>query len=269
MKCATLLVLACLGHAAPLLAQGLTQSDVLQGTILQGWDDAPGTRMAAVHLRLAPQWKTYWRAPGDAGIPPSFDWSGSENLAGVRFHWPSPEVFHTNGLQTIGYHDELVLPIEVLAADPNRPVVLRARVDLGVCKDICMPAQLDLVADLSLPGAPDASIKAALKARPDTGREAGLGDIACQVEPIKDGLRLTARMELPAQGRSEAVAVESGIAGVWVSEAMVTRDGNSLTAMVDMVPPSGQPFALDRGGVTVTVIGGGGRAVEIRGCPSP
>jgi DsbC/DsbD-like thiol-disulfide interchange protein len=72
-----------------------------------------GGHMAAVELQLAPGWKTYWRSPGDAGIPPSFDWSGSENVKSVRLHWPAPEVFEANGMQTIGYHERLVLPVEI------------------------------------------------------------------------------------------------------------------------------------------------------------
>ncbi len=225
--------------------------------------------MAALDLQLAPQWKTYWRSPGDAGIPPQFDWTGSENVASVRFHWPAPDVFRTNGMQSIGYHDALVLPIEVTPVDPSRPVRLRARVDLGVCKDICMPASLDLAADLTLPGASDPVIRTALEAQPLTARAAGVGRVACALQPIRDGMRLTAEVDLPAQGRAEVVAIEPGIAGVWVSEAMVSREGNRLTAVVDMVPPSGAPFALNRGGIVLTVIGPAGRAVEIKGCPAP
>ena len=258
-----------LALASPAFSQGMTQSDVLEGQFRPGWRTDAGSHMAALELNLAPQWKTYWRAPGDAGIPPSFDWAGSENVASVRFHWPAPDVFHTNGMQSVGYHDALVLPIEVTAKDPNRPVKLRARVDLGVCKDICMPASLDLSADLTPSGQTDRVISAALKARPSTGREAGLGQIACTIAPIRDGLRLTATLDLPALGGQEVVVVEPGLAGVWVSEAQVSRSGGQLTAVVDMVPPSGAPFALDRRDVVLTVLGKPGRAVEITGCPAP
>ncbi|MEF3046410.1 protein-disulfide reductase DsbD domain-containing protein [Pseudotabrizicola sp. L79] len=254
--------------ATPALSQGLTQDDVVQGQFRAGWQTAPGAHISALHLELAQGWKTYWRAPGDAGIPPSFDWSGSSNLKSVRFHWPAPEVFHTAGMQTVGYHHRLVLPIEVEALDPAKPVTLRATVDLGVCKDICMPASLALSADLTIPGKADQVISAALQARPATAKEAGLRAIACAVEPIRDGLRVTARMTLPQQGRSEVVMIEPGQPGVWVSEAVVQRSGGDLVATVDMVPPSGQPFALTRSQVRITVIGQPGRAVDILGCPA-
>ncbi|PJF08360.1 protein-disulfide reductase DsbD domain-containing protein [Pseudorhodobacter sp. MZDSW-24AT] len=255
--------------ASPLHAQSVRLADVVEGEFRPGWQTAAGTHMAALHLRLAPNWKTYWRAPGDAGIPPHFNWAGSENVGSVRFHWPSPEVFHTNGLKTVGYHDELVLPIEITPKDPRKPVRLRASVDLGVCKDICIPATLMLGTALAAPGQADTAIHAALRARPATGAEAGLTRITCTVEPIRDGLRITARMDLPSQGRDEVVVFESGLPEIWVSESQVRRDGRSLTAMAEMVPPSGGPFSLNRSAVVVTVIGGDGRAVEIRGCPAP
>ncbi len=255
--------------AAPAFAQGTTQSDVLQGQFRPGWQIEAGRHMAAMELHLAPEWKTYWRSPGEAGIPPQFDWAGSNNVASVRFHWPSPDVFRTNGMQSIGYHNSLVLPIEVVAVDPSRPVHLQARVDLGVCKDVCLPASLDLSADLTAPGSADPVIKAALKAQPISARAAGVGRVTCALEPIRDGLRLTAEVDLPSQGRAEVVAVESGLPDVWVSEAMVSRDAGRLRAVVDLVPPSGAPFALDRSGIVLTVIGAAGRAVEIKGCPAP
>ena len=253
---------------APALAQGLSQSDIIDGQFRPGWQTEKGDHITALHLRLAPEWKTYWRAPGDAGIPPSFDWSGSENLRSLRFHWPTPEVFHTNGMQTVGYHDELMLPIEVTAVDPSRPVQLRAAIELGVCKDICVPASLYLEAELLPPGKADKAIAAALRVQPMPARQAGLKSLSCAVEPIDDGLRLTAQMELKPLGEQEVVVVEPGLAGVWVSEAEVSRSGKTLMAQVEMVPPSGAPFALVRDNILITVIGPDRKAVEVRGCPA-
>ena len=84
--------------AAPALAT--TQDDVLSAQLRPGWQMENGGHMAAVELQLAPGWKTYWRSPGDAGIPPTFDWSGSDNVRSVRIHWPAPLVFDANGMQT-------------------------------------------------------------------------------------------------------------------------------------------------------------------------
>lgn len=252
----------------PAQVLAFSQEDVLRGDIRPGWTTEAGTRMTALHLTLAPGWKTYWRSPGDAGIPPAFDWTGSENLRAVAFHWPRPHVFELNGMKTVGYHDALVLPIEVTPVDPGLPVRLKGTVDLGVCSDICIPASLAFDSVMEGKGSPDPMIDAALSDRPVTARQAGLTGIGCAVDPISDGLRITATMALPAAGGEETVVFESATSGIWVSEASATRSGGTLTAAADMVPPQGAPFALDRSAVTVTVISET-RAVEIRGCPAP
>lgn len=245
------------------------ETPVVQGGLRAGWRVADGSRIAGVELRLAKGWKTYWRAPGDSGIPPAFDWSGSENVKSARILWPRPEVFVINGLRSIGYRGDVVLPVEVTPHDPSRPVRLRAQVDLGVCRDVCMPTELVLDASISGPGQADAAIRAALDARPATAREAGLANLSCRVEPIRDGVRVHASMTLPAQGAAlETVVLEPPHPAIWVSEAQVTRHGTLLTAVADMVDTSGAPFALDRSAVTVTILGSRG-AVEHRGCPAP
>lgn len=246
---------------------GAQQADAIRAaSILPGWRTESGTRMAAFALTLDAGWKTYWRAPGDSGIPPQFDWSGSANLAAVELHWPRPEVFSVNGLQQIGYHDRLVLPLEVTARDPSLPVQLKVQVLLGVCRDICVPATLQLAITLDGVGAPDTAIRAALKARPDSAAKAGLAGISCDVTPIADGLAVSARIRLPDQGGPETVVFETGDGSVWVAPSTSRRDGAVLTATTEMVPTSGGPFALDRSGVIVTVLGKTG-AVEILGCP--
>ncbi len=266
MRQIALLTFALLAPALP--AAAFSQEDVLSGDLRTGWQAESGAHMTALHLTMAPGWKTYWRSPGDAGIPPSFDWSGSENLRAVHFHWPRPHVFTLNGMTTVGYKNDLILPIEVIPVDPSQPVRLKATVDLGVCDDICIPASLTLDSVIAGPGAPDAVIDAALADRPISARQAGLSGIGCAVDPISDGLRITATMGLPAGGGAETVVFESGHSDVWVSEASANRSGGTLTASAEMVPPQGTPFALDRSGVTVTVISAN-RAVEIRGCPAP
>ncbi len=262
IKCVCTLALL----AAPALAT--TQDDVLAAQLRPGWQMENGAHMAAVELQLAPGWKTYWRSPGDAGIPPVFDWSGSQNVKSVRIHWPAPQVFELNGMQTIGYHERLVLPVEITPDDPSLPMRLAVSVELGVCDEICLPASLSLVSDLAPPGAPDPAIQTALTQRPATAGEAGVTDVACQVDPIADGLRLTAKVRLPDPGRPEVVAFETADRAVWVAEAITERRGGELISITELVPPNGAPFALDRSGVTMTILAANG-AVEVMGCPAP
>ena len=252
-------------------ALGEVPSDLVTATVLPGWQMEGGNHMAALELVLAPGWKTYWRAPGDAGIPPVFDWAGSRNIADVRLHWPRPDVFETSGMQTIGYHDRLVLPFEVFATTAGEPVHVALQVDLGVCSDICVPASITVSADLQgvLPpgGARHAAIKQALADQPGHAGSAGMTSLACDVTPIDDGLRVTARLTMPPIGAVETVVLESQQSGVWVSEALTVRRGDQLVATVDMVNGQNGPFLFERDRVRVTVLAGP-TAVEVQGCPA-
>lgn len=263
MKILALIAALLLLPAAPLAAQ--SQDDVLHGALLPGWQEDNGNRIIALHLALAPDWKTYWRAPGESGIPPVFDWSGSRNLRAATLHWPSPVVFELNGMQSIGYHDELVLPIELVPQDPSQPVDLKLNVFLGICKDICVPAEIDLAAALDGAGQSDGRIAAALAQRPLTAAEAGVGKVTCQAEPIQDGLHLWARVALPRQGPSETLIFEVDDPAIWVAQSQSMRDGSVLTGGSDLVSAGDQPFLLNRSAVTITVIGQD-RSVEIKGC---
>ncbi len=255
--------------ATPAAAErAVSQDDVLQATLLPGWRAPDGRHFAALSLTLAPGWKTYWRSPGEAGIPPMLDFDGSRNLGPVSLRWPSPAVFDINGMQTIGYHDALILPIEVTPRQAGQPVELRLHVDMGVCKDICLPATLDLTATLTATGTPDPAIRAALADRPRSGADAGIAAIHCVIAPISDGLRITANLEMASLGGDEAVVVETPDPAIWVSQSATSRAGQALTAVTDLVPSSGAPFALDRSQLRVTVVGATG-AVEVVGCPAP
>lgn len=249
----------------PCGAEVLRQEDIVKAELLPGWRETDGRQMAALHLQLRDDWKTYWRAPGDAGVPPEFDWSGSENLGNVRPIWPRPDLFEFQGMQTIGYQNSLVLPLEITPLDASQPVVLRASIDLGLCKDICVPAQLVLGDDLPMPGAPDPLIATALRSLPQDGPSAGLANLACTSEVIDDGLRVTARMTLPQGSGSETVVMEPQ-APVWVSDAVVSREGDVLIAAADFVPPPGESFDLQPETLRLTVLDDS-RAVEVTGCP--
>src|SRR5262249_55056917 len=95
-----------------------------------------------------PDWKIYWRSPGDAGLPPTIDWTGSTNLAGADIVWPAPHRFSYSGLETAGYKDEILLPITAHLAQPDHPATLPARVDSLICSEICVPRQAVLDLDI-------------------------------------------------------------------------------------------------------------------------
>ena len=235
---------------------------LVRAEILPGWRTEDGTQMAALRLTLAEGWKTYWRAPGDAGIPPRFDLAGSGNIAGLALHWPTPEVFHLSGMQTIGYTHELILPMEFTPGDPGAPMTLNATVDLGVCEQICVPVTLTLRADLHGTTVTPV-IQSALASQPHP-RSA---PTRCTVVPIAGGLRVTAALDLARLGTTETGVIEVADPTVWVSEAVTTRSGDTLTLTGDLLPSSPGPFVLDRSGIRLTILSGA-KSVELTGCPS-
>lgn len=262
LSCAAALMLgAWVGpaHAGPL-------DNVAQLDIIPGWVTPNGTHMAGLRVTLQPGWKTYWRAPGDAGIPPRFSWAGSENIAGAEFHWPTPEILDQNEVQTIGYHDSLVLPIELSPHNAGEPITLAGEVQIGVCEDICLPVTLSFNALLPTDGRRDGAITAALLNQPISAQEAGVTDVACAVSPTDNGIELTATLQMPMAGDDETVVIETQNPEVWVSQSDVTRDGDQLQATVDMIHFTDGSFALDRSDVRITVFGNY-HAVNIQGCP--
>lgn len=93
-----------------------------------------------LEYELQPDWKIYWRSAGDAGFPPQLDWTGSENVGNAEILWPAPHRFSIFGLETFGYKNQIILPIDVAIPDPSQPVSVRLNVDYLVCSDICIPA---------------------------------------------------------------------------------------------------------------------------------
>lgn len=165
------------GTAARLIAGG-TQGDALLG---------------GVEIRLPPGLKTYWRYPGDSGVPPHFDWSGSQNVEAVEVLWPAPARFDDGGSYSIGYKHDVVLPLRITPKDRAQPVELKLNLDFAVCGKICQPANAAL--DLALPpggGAPSAALAQALARVP---RPAPLGE---KGEPGIATAELERQAETPA-----------------------------------------------------------------------
>jgi DsbC/DsbD-like thiol-disulfide interchange protein len=96
---------------------------------------------AGIEIRLAPGWKTYWRYPGDSGIPPHFDFSRSHNVKSVAVRWPAPQRLADEAGVSIGYKHDLVFPLEVTPRDAGKPVMLALKIDYAVCEKICVPAE--------------------------------------------------------------------------------------------------------------------------------
>src|SRR5713226_7324118 len=95
---------------------------------------------SGIEIKLNPGWKTYWRYPGDSGVPPRFSFTRSENVESVRLLWPAPKRFGGPADTSIGYTGDVIFPLRVLPRDPARPVLLRLDVDYAICENLCIPA---------------------------------------------------------------------------------------------------------------------------------
>jgi len=118
------------------------------------WRD--GRARAGIEIELEGKAHTYWRMPGDGGVPPVFDVSRSKNLKSFTVLWPAPERFSEAGMDTFGYKERLILPLDVIPQDAGKPVELHLALDYAACEKICVPgkAVLEITLDprLKAPG---------------------------------------------------------------------------------------------------------------------
>ena len=165
---------------------------------------------AGIEIKLKPGWHTYWRYPGDAGIPPHFDFQGSQNVKSVEVRWPAPKRLPEGSVMTIGYDRDVTLPIAVVPEDPAKPVTLRMKADYAICEKVCAPA--DGKAELTLvPGASklQAQLTAAgrLVPKPQTvGQGTGLAIRSVS----QDSGRPAQSLEAPHGGRCGCAAGNRG-----------------------------------------------------------
>jgi DsbC/DsbD-like thiol-disulfide interchange protein len=114
--------------------------------MIADFDAASGIYDGGLDIRLDDGWKTYWRMPGDAGIPPQFNWSGSTNVKKVDVLWPAPQRFNDRGGETVGYKNRVVFPLRIEPIDAAADVKLELSLFFGVCEDVCIPANGELSA---------------------------------------------------------------------------------------------------------------------------
>jgi len=148
------------GHSAVRLLAGSRSGTVLLGGIA---------------FQIQPGWKTYWRNPGDSGVPPRFDFSKSENIEAVTVMWPAPLKFDDGaGGHSIGYHDQIVLPLRIIAKNADKPVTLRAEINYAVCEKLCIPVEASAELGFnSVASTEDGALRAALDTVP---KPATIGD---------------------------------------------------------------------------------------------
>jgi len=132
--------------AGPALAGATAWQEISPGVkarLISSDSVSNGETLAGLELDLPQGTNTYWRIPGESGIPTEFDFSGSSGIADPQVHWPFPQIETTAGYRDYVYRGPVVFPIALKTGGG----VLNASIMLGVCSDVCVPAR----ASFSLP----------------------------------------------------------------------------------------------------------------------
>jgi DsbC/DsbD-like thiol-disulfide interchange protein len=242
-----------------------TEASFLSARLMPGTAEPDGARMAGLRLTLADGWKTYWRSPGEAGVAPVFDWSRSRNLREVEIFWPRPELFESFGASAIGYSGGVVLPVRLVPEDPARPIEVQLEANLGVCNELCVLEQVELVETIS-PGASAigaGEIARALAAVPGEARASGLSAADCRITGAGKDRRLEARLRF-ARPLSAPIVLVEGPETVWITDAETRREGDELHVSAGISLAQGGAW-IDRSALRMTVLDDA-FAADIRGC---
>jgi DsbC/DsbD-like thiol-disulfide interchange protein len=177
---------AALGFAAIVLASSLEieahaqdaspwQRDAHSAVRLLAGSRSGAVLLGGIAFQLEPGWKTYWRTPGDSGVPPRFDFSKSENIEAVTVLWPAPMKFDDGaGGHSLGYQNQVVLPLRIVAKNADKPVTLRVDIHYAVCEKLCIPVEANAeLAIASVASTEDSALFAALDTVP---KPANVGD---------------------------------------------------------------------------------------------
>ena len=108
-----------------------------------------GTYEAGVEITMVAGSHTYWKMPGDSGVPPVFAFNGSENVAGATVSFPAPTRISEEGFDAFGYTGRVVFPVAVTPVDGAKPAKLRVDVTYAVCDKICVPGHADATLTLA------------------------------------------------------------------------------------------------------------------------
>ncbi|MCY4461158.1 MAG: protein-disulfide reductase DsbD family protein [Albidovulum sp.] len=234
-----------------------------------GWRHAGETgeiHMSGIRMSLDEGWKTYWRVPGEGGIPPHLEIESSRNLKRANVLFPSPKVFEQYGMTIIGYENEVLFPVEVHPENNDAPIEFEGNFFAGICKEVCIPVSYDFSVSLTPPGIVDPAIQSAMESIPQGWVESGMKTVECGFEFSEAGLFATARIPLPNTLGPDHVIFEYADEWVRFGSANVGRpNSNILEAKSEMFLGSNGNLELDASKLRITVLNPK-EAIEINGC---
>jgi len=167
------LTLAAAGGALASSSEWLETDGARIRLVTTGAPDAQGHLKGMLDIQLQPGWKTYWRDPGDAGVPPTIDVSGNPDIERVDIDFPVPQRHDEGDFQWAGYDYPVALPVTFTFKAGSGSSPIDADVFLGVCETICVPVQAQFSVDTAS-GSNDpldeAGVAAAFAAIPEAAR---------------------------------------------------------------------------------------------------
>jgi DsbC/DsbD-like thiol-disulfide interchange protein len=213
------------GHSAIRLLAGSRSGQVLLG---------------GVAFQLQQGWKTYWRTPGDSGVPPRFDFSKSENIEAVTVLWPAPTKFDDGaGGHSMGYHNLVVLPLRIVTRNADKPVTLRADISYAVCDKLCIPVEASAeLAFTSVASTEDGALSGALDTVP---KPANVGDPnSLTIRDVKREGKSTVLVDVAAPDAKEVSLFVEGPTPDWALP---------VPNLLDRGPPGVKRFAFELDGL--------------------
>jgi DsbC/DsbD-like thiol-disulfide interchange protein len=219
---------------------------------------------AGIEIKLQPGWKTYWRYPGDSGVPPRFDLSGSDNLKYVKILYPAPHLFHDEAGNSLGYKENVIFPLQVIARQPGKPVRLRLKLEYAVCEKLCIPAEGR--AELTLGDGDSARDEALTAAEAHVPIPATAAEIGLTARRVNGGLKPLVFVDLGARSEKPVELFVEGPSREWALPIPQPAQGapagrRHFGFELDGVPPGVDPKAPFE--LTFTVVEGD-RAVEVK-----
>ena len=167
---------------------------------------------AGIELKLAAGWKMYWRHPGDAGVPPRFDFAGSKNVRNITVLWPAPQRFSEERTHLIVYKGNVIMPLRIVPENPAKPAVIRLKLDYGICETLCILAEakseLVLASDATSHERAVTAAEARVPRKVAIGQRGSLSILAVQSEPGSNGHRIIVEVSAP-----RAVSVDLFVEG--------------------------------------------------------
>ena len=236
--------------------------------IIRGWRQSDDIHIAAINIKLEDGWKTYWRVPGIGGIAPILNWEKSKNIKNISQIWPTPNIYNEYGLQTIGYKNELLLPLQIQPIDKKQPIHLSITIDFGICSDVCVPIQtaveerLPERTSIGKKNILDTLEKAIL-----SGNKSPFKIVKCNIVPIKDGFEVNAFFEGLASFDKDTLGVveypvkQNG----WINQKASLISSNQLS--VHAIVYNKSIHFIDRSDLTLTIFTKN-KAFEFNGCIS-